>query len=175
MYEGNIVSKGTAQCGGKGAEFDQKYLELRIKNILGRNIKYKLDNFEVPSGSNSKYVGTWTYDSLGKKFVYKGQCSKNNSTIKYYDLKQLKEGKYEGNDVILYYYVGFAKVSNNKYTLYSNPNMKDEIGSGEYIDLDTLQNTFESISSNKKKIYKYIFKNNICTYSEYCMYEGSWD
>ena len=175
MYEGNIISKGSASCGGQGAEFDQKYLELRIKNILGRNTNYKFENFEVPNGNDSKYIGSWTYNSSSKKFVYKGKCNQNTGKTKYYDLKQLKEGKYEGNDLVLYYYVGFAKVEGNSYTIYSKPDMKDQIYSGSFLDLNTLQSTFESINNKNKKIYKFVFKNSICTYSEYCLYEGSWN
>ena len=175
IYEGNIVKSGTAACGGQGAEFDQKYLELRIKNILGKNINYKFENFEVPSGSNSKYVGSWTYNASSKKFVYKGKCNQNTGKTKYYDLKQLKEGKYEGNDLILYYYVGFAKVEGNSYTIYSKPDMKNSISDGTFVDLETLQGAFESMSNKSKKIYKFVFKNNICTYSEYCLYEGNWN
>ena len=176
IHEGNIVSTGIpAKCGGTSATLEQKYIELRIKNILGRNINYKLESFEVPEGADTKYSGIWTYDAASKKFIYDGVCNKNTKTTKYYDLKQLKEGKYEGNDIILYYYVGFAKVDGNRYTIYSKPDMKDEINSGEFIDLESLQNIFESINSNKKKIYKYVFKNNLCTYNEYCLYEGSWN
>ena len=176
MHEGNIISTDTPlSCGGMSATFDQKYLELRIKNILGRNINYKLESFEVPEGNNTKYPGTWTYDSANSRFVYEGLCNGNTSTVKYYDLKQLKEGKYVDNDLVLYYYVGFAKVEGNKYTIYSKANMKDEIGNGEFVDLDSLQKIYESISNDKKSIYKYVFKNNLCTYSEYCLYEGSWN
>ena len=176
IHEGNIVSTGTpARCGGTSAVLEQKYIELRIKNILGRNTNYKLESFEVPEGTDTKYPGTWTYDPSSKKFVYDGLCNKNTNTTKYYDLKQLKEGKYEGSDIILYYYMGFAKVEENKYVIYSQPDMKEEMGSGEFVDLESLQNVFESINSNKKKIYKYVFKNNLCTYNEYCLYEGSWN
>ena len=176
IYEGNITSLGTpAKCGGTSATFEQKYIELRIKNILGRNLKYNLEDFEVPSGSNSKFVGKWRYDSANKKFIYEGECNKISNSIKYYDLKQLKEGKYEGSDLVLYYYVGFAKIEGNRYTLYSKPDMKEIIANGEFVDLDSLQNIFDATSSNKKKIYKYVFKNSICTYNEYCLYEGSWD
>ena len=175
MHEGNIVSTGTpAKCGGTSATFEQKYIELRIKNILGRNVNYKLETFEVPEGADTKYPGTWTYDATSKKFIYDGLCNKNTQTVKYYDLKQLKEGKYEGSDIILYYYVGFAKVEGNKYVIYSKPDMKDEINSGDFIDIESLQNIFESLN-NKRKIYKYIFKNDSCTYNEYCLYEGSWN
>lgn len=174
MHEGNIKSLGTpARCGGESATFDKKYIELRIKNILGRNLNYKLETFEVPEGNDTKYPGTWTYD--GTKFVYDGICNKNTNTTKYYDLKQLKEGKYEENDLILYYYLGFAKVEGNKYTIYSKADMKDEISSGEFVDLDSLQKIFESVDNKKKAIYKYVFKNDICTYSEYCLYEGSFN
>ena len=174
MHEGNIKNLGTpARCGGVSATFDKKYIELRIKNILGRNLNYKLETFEVPEGNNTKYPGTWTYD--GTKFVYDGVCNKNTKTTKYYDLKQLKEGKYEEEDLVLYYYLGFAKVEGNKYIMYSKPDMKDEISTGEFVDLDSLQDIFESIDNKRKSIYKYTFKDDICTYSEYCLYEGSWN
>ena len=176
MHPGNIISTGTAaKCGGTSARFEQKYLELRIKNILGRNINYKLETFEVPEGNNTKYPGTWTYDAASKSFIYDGLCKKNSTNTKYYDLKQLKEGKYEGKDLILYYYLGFAKVEGSKYTIYSKADMKDEIGSGEFVDANSLQSIFESIKDSKKSIYKYVFKNTLCTYSEYCLYEGSWN
>lgn len=176
IHEGNITNLGTpASCGGVSSQVNQKYLALRIKNILGRNINYKLENFEVPEGSDSKYVGSWSYDDINKRFIYNGKCNTNLGNIKYYDLKQLKEGKYEENDLILYYYLGFAKVEGNKYVIYSNPDMKEEIDSGDYKDLDNLQKDFEAVNNKKKKIYKYIFKDSICTYNEYCLYEGSWD
>ncbi len=38
-------------------------------------------------------------------------------------------------------------------------------------DLNTI---FNKIDNSKKKTYKYTFKDTICSYSEYCLYEGTW-
>ena len=39
---------------------------------------------------------------------------------------------------------------------------------------EELLNTFKSLDKKQKKIYKYTFKNTLCSYDEYCLYEGKW-
>lgn len=175
MYEGNITSLNTkATCTTSSKQFSRDYIELRIKNILGKNVNYVLDTFYVPEDSNSNYKGTWTYDSANARFIYNGLCESKATNIRYYNLEELISAEYEENDIIVYYYVGFAKVVDNNYIIYSDANMTKEINSGVFTSLEDLNNIFKSINKENKKIYKYTFKNNLCSYNEYCLYEGKW-
>jgi hypothetical protein len=149
-------------------------MELRIKNILGKNTKYSLGTFYVPEDSSSNYKGTWVYDAANSRFVYNGLCTTKATTTKYYNLEELINAKYDGSDIIVNYYVGFAKVVDNNYVIYSDPNMTKEIHKGTFTSIENLNNIFKSINGKNKKIYKYIFKNNLCSYNEYCLYEGKW-
>ena len=45
---------------------ESKYIDLRIKNMLGKNVKYNLTRFYVPQDSKSKYKGFWKND----KYAY---------------------------------------------------------------------------------------------------------
>ena len=175
MYEGNITSSNTSgNCTNISKEFSQDYIELRIKNILGKNVKYNLESFYVPEDSNSNYKGTWVYDSSYSRFVYNGLCTSKAANTKYYNLEELISAKYEDSDIVVNYYVGFAKVVGNNYVIYSDANMTKEIHSGTFTSLEDLNNIFKSINKNNKKIYKYTFKNTLCSYNEYCLYEGKW-
>ena len=175
IYEGNMTTSNTnGSCTKTPKQFSVDYLELRVKNILGKNVKYKLESFYVPEDSTSNFKGTWVYDSSYARFVYNGLCSSKATNTKYYNLEELISAKYEGNDIIVNYYVGFAKVVNNSYVIYSDAKMTKEINSGAFTSLEDLNNIFKSINKNNKKIYKYTFKNTLCSYDEYCLYEGKW-
>jgi len=175
IYEGNIINsniKGNCTTMSKG--FNKDYIELRIKNILGKDINYTLDTFYVPEDNNSNYTGTWNYDSVNSRFIYNGLCQSKSTNTKYYNLEELISAEYKDNDIIVYYYVGFAKVVDNNYTIYSDATMTKELNKGLFTTVDNLNNVFKSINKENKKIYKYTFKNNLCSYNEYCLYEGKW-
>jgi len=175
IYEGNMTSSNiTGSCTSISKQFNVDYLELRIKNILGKNVKYNLESFYVPEDSNSNYKGTWVYDSSYSRFVYNGLCTSKAANTKYYNLEELISAKYEDSDIVVNYYVGFAKVVGNNYVIYSDANMTKEIHSGTFTSLEDLNNIFKSINKNNKKAYKYTFKNTLCSYNEYCLYEGKW-
>ena len=175
MYEGNMSPSGVkGNCNNISKQFNQDYIELRIKNILGKNVNYTLDTFYVPEDTNSNYKGTWTYDRTNSRFVYNGLCNSKMTNTKYYNLEELIKAEYEKDDIVVYYYVGFAKVVNNNYTIYKDANMTIELSNGTFINLDDLNKIFKSINKENKKIYKYTFKNTLCSYDEYCLYEGKW-
>lgn len=175
MYEGNISDSNViSNCSNTYKQFSKDYLELRIKNILSKNLTYTLENFYVPLDSDSNYKGEWIYDSTNSIYIYNGICSSFTSSVVYYNLEQLIKAEYIGDDIVVYYYVGFAKVEDNKYTIYSDPNMENIILNGEFSDLNELINIYSKIDEKQKNIYKYTFKNNLCKYNEYCLYEGEW-
>ena len=161
-------------CTNVSKQFNQDYIELRIKNILGKNIKYNLENFYVPEDANSNYKGNWSYDRNNSRFIYNGLCNSKATNTKYYNLEELIKSEYDNNDIVVYYYVGFAKVVNNNYTIYKDAKMTEELSNGTFTSLDDLNNTFKSLNKNNKKIYKYTFKDTVCSYNEYCLYEGKW-
>ena len=163
--------KGT--CTTLSKQFDSKYLNLRIKNVLGKNVKYTLSNFYVPEDSNSNYKGNWTYDSVNSRYVYNGICSTKATNITYYNLEQFIKAEYNKNDIIVYYYVGFAKIEGESYTIYSDAKMTNVLSSGKGT-IDQVNELFEQMDNKDKKIYKYTFKNSLCSYNDYCLYEGKW-
>ena len=175
IYNGNMTSyEAVGTCTNVSKQFNKDYLELRIKNIINSKITYTLDNFYVPEDLNSNYVGNWIYDSWNDRFIYEGLCYSKASNIKYYNLEELIKFEYNGNDIDVYYYVGFAKVENGNYVIYKDANMTEEITNGVFTSVDELNSTFKNINKNSKKIYKYVFKNTLCSYNEYCLYEGKW-
>lgn len=175
IYEGNMTSSGNiGRCSNVSKEFSRDYMELRVKNILGKNVNYTLDSFYVPEDSDSNYKGIWEYDSGSLKFIYNGLCESKITNTKYYNLEELIKAEYEKTDIAVYYYVGFAKVVDNNYYIYSDANMTKEINKGTFTNVEDLNNIFKSINKKDKKIYKYIFKNDLCSYNEYCLYEGKW-
>lgn len=178
IYEGNMTSySGNVTCTKTSKQFDVEWLELRIKNILGKNVKYTLSDFNVPEDLNTKYKGTWKYDSKSHRYIYNGLCKSQAGNTKYYDLTKLIKLEYAGassNDINAYYYVGFAKVVGNSYAIYSDAKMQNEINSGTISKVDELNTIFEGLDTNNLKIYKYTFKDTLCSYNEYCLYEGEW-
>ena len=173
MYEGNIVDSDIrGNCTTLSKEFNKDYIELRIKNILGRNISYQLNDFYVPEDSSSNYTGNWIYQN--SKYIYGGLCESKKSDTKYYNLEEFIKAEYDNNDIVVYYYVGFAKIENDNYTIYKDANMKEELQKGTFNTLEELNNVFKQLKSKDKKIYKYTFKDTLCSYNEYCLYEGKW-
>ena len=173
MYKGNIVNSNyKARCTSNSKEFNSDYITLRIKNILSKNLNYTLTSFDVPNDSSSDYKGNWIYDEKNSRFIYNGLCDSSVSNTKYYDLEEFIKAEYEKSDIIVYYYVGFAKVENNNYTIYKDSQMTQELKSGDFISFEDLNNVFKSLKN--KNTYKYIFKDTLCTYNEYCLYEGKW-
>lgn len=175
IYEGNMTSyELVGACTNISKQFSKDYLELRIKNIIGNKINYTLTDFYVPEDSNSNYVGTWHYDSYNSRFLYTGLCASKETNTKYYNLEELIKVEYDKKDINVYYYVGFAKVEGNNYTVYSDARMTNEITKGTFIDVNNLNNVFKKVEKKSKNIYKYTFKNSLCSYNEYCLYEGKW-
>lgn len=174
MHEGNIVDSSIkSNCGNLSKEFNAEYIDLRIKNILGRNVDYTLTNFNVPEGSNSNYVGEWMFNSDNYTYTYNGVCDSKISDTSYYDLTQYIKSEYKDKDIIVYYYIGFAKVVGDNYIIYSDSNMTKELTKGNMSNV-SLEEIFKNLENSSKKIYRYTFKNNLCTYGDYCMYEGEW-
>lgn len=160
-------------CTNVSKQLDAKYIELRIKNILGKNIDYTLTNFYVPEDADNNYKGNWIYDSANSKYIYDGLCTSKVTNDTYYNLEQFIKAEYNKNDIIVYYYVGFAKITGDSYTIYSDAKMTDVLSSGTGT-IEQVNSLFEEMDNKNKKIYKYIFKDNICSYNEYCLYEGKW-
>lgn len=161
-------------CTDQPKQLQKDFIELRVKNLLSKNLNYTLEDFYVPEDIGSKYAGDWTFDAADNMFIYKGLCSSKATDTEYYDLEQLINIDYEGNDIVAKYYVGFAKVSGNNYAIYSDAAMENEMISGVITDASELNSIFESIKDEDKKIYKYTFKDSLCTYNEYCLYKGEW-
>jgi len=177
IYEGNMTShSGVGACTNISKQFSTEYLTLRIKNILGRNLKYTFTDFTVPQDSSSKYVGTWKYDSANARYIYQGVCQNNTSNVKYYNLEELIKVEYAENqrDILVYYYVGFAKVEGNNYIIYKDANMTEKISEGTFKSVEDLNSEYKKLNKKQKRVYKYTFKNTLCSYNEYCLYEGKW-
>ena len=175
IYEGNMTAyDGVGYCTNISKQFSKEYLQLRIKNIIGNNINYTFENFYVPEDLDSNYVGNWSYDAAKGRFIYIGLCESRATNTKYYDIEELIKVEYENKDIVVYYYVGFAKVEGDSYTIYSDAQMTKELKTGNFTNLENLNNEFKQINKNKKSIYKYTFKNTLCSYNEYCLYEGKW-
>lgn len=177
MYDGYLIDNGKVGCTNNSKEFDATYLKSRIKNIIGKDIKYTFEDFTVPNNNiNNKYIGLWKYDSTNNKYVYYGNCDNLNNNTIYYDLKKLyKVDSSDDNNIIyLYYYIGVAKIENNNYTLYSDIKMTNEIMNGTINDINEIENIFNSIDTSSLKTYKYTFKLGLCSYDNYCFYEGEW-
>lgn len=175
IYEGNITNSDVmGTCTNTSKQFNVDYLTLRIKNILGKNIEYKLEDFYVPEDSSSNYKGNWSYDNTSSRYIYNGLCESKATGVKYYDLEDLIKAEYSGNDIVLYYYVGFAKVEGDSYIIYNDVEMKNEISRGNFNSEEELNSIFENLDKKNKKVYKYTFKNTLCSYNEYCLYKGQW-
>lgn len=176
IYEGNMTSyESKGWCTNISKQFNKNYIELRIKNILNNKLNYTLDNFYVPEDLETNYSGTWNYDSLNNRFIYVGLCTSRATNIKYYNLEELIKIEYnKDDDIDAYYYVGFAKVEGNNYIIYKDPQMTIELTKGVFTTKEDLDNIYKNINKNNKNIYKYTFKNTLCSYNEYCLYEGKW-
>lgn len=179
IYEGNIgdYNGSKPDCASEAKELKSSYINSRIKNILGNNVKYNHADFNVLELSNySKYLGSWKYNSATDTYIYYGSCT-NQSGTKYYDLKILNkvEAKDENKEVSVYAYMGFAKVENSKYIIYSDAAMSNKIKEGAFTTLANLNKEFEEyLKNNKTKQYKFMFKKGICSYGDYCLEEGAW-
>jgi len=176
IYEGNMTPyESIGRCTNISKQFDKKYIELRIKNILNNKLNYTFDNFYVPEDLDTNYSGTWNYDSYNNRFVYVGLCNSSATNVTYYNLEELIKIEYnKDDDIDAYYYVGFAKVEGSNFTIYKDPQMTIELSKGTFTTKEALNDVYKSMNKNDKKIYKYTFKNNLCSYNEYCLYEGKW-
>ena len=175
IYEGNMTGyEGIGSCTNVSKQFNKQYLELRFKNIIGNNVNYTLTDFYVPEDSKSNYTGTWVYDMYNNRFLYQGLCNSNASGVRYYNLEELIKYEYNNKDIVIYYYVGFAKVEGNNYVIYKDSSLTEKIDEGNFIDTEQLNAAFKNVNKKDKRIYKYTFKNTLCSYNEYCFYEGKW-
>lgn len=169
----NVSSNSS--CSGTPKQFNAEFIGFRIKNILSKDLNYELSDFYVPNYVNNNYVGTWSYDSSKDVYYYKGICNPTGSNISYYTLDALKEAKYgEDEDIIVYKYLGFAKIENNQYIIYSDASMTKEIKTGTFTDMNNLNAEFNSIDKKELNVYMYTFKDTLCSYNDYCLYEGKW-
>ena len=167
-------SDSYSRCSTTPMEFNSNLIELRVKNILGKNVEYNFENISVPVDSSSSYKGTWRYDEVNARYIYDGLCTSNEPNTKYYDIEDFIKAEYQDKDIIVYYYVGFAKVEGENYTIYSDSNMTNALNSGTSSNIDDIKTIFKNLDNNSKKIYKYTFKNTLCSYYEYCLYEGEY-
>ncbi len=177
IYDGYLRDKGKIGCTSNSKEFDAKYLKSRIKNIIGKTVSYNLDDFTVPNNNvNSKYTGLWKYDSNNNTYIYYGECNVLNNDIIYYDLKKIYnvETSVDNSVLYLYYYIGFAKIENRHYIIYNDLNMSNEVANGDFNDIKDIDNVFNNLDMNSFKIYKYTFKQGLCSYDNYCFYKGEW-
>lgn len=189
IYEGNMAKyKGSYSgkyCGdnAKKVSLNERYLRLRIENLYTKNVKYKLTNFVVPANNtNTKYVGTWKYDSSSKKYIYYGNCGTvPTSNIEYYDVKIPYEVSTSDKNIELYVnnYVAFAMVNKSakSYVLYKNANYTEEVGRGTLTTTNyqnELNNIVSKLDKNKLNKYKYTFTIDGCAYQDYCFLSGEW-
>ena len=175
IYTGYFVNHGSVGCTSNSKEFDASYMIARIKNIIGKDIDYTLEDFTVPNiNRDTDYIGTWKYD--GDKFIYYGNCNKENSGTMYYDLSKLYKvnTSKDNNALFLYHYVGFVKVDGNKYIIYSDYNMTNEVTNGTISDTSELDDIFNNLDMSNFRTYKYTFKKGLCSYDNYCFYKGEW-
>lgn len=164
IYNGYIINNNG------NISFSKDYLESRIQNIFGPNTSYNITNFTVPTGSFSDYIGNFIYDSNTKNYVYEKTYTENN--VIYYDLKKIYEVKTpDDNTINTLFYVAFIKVEDGKYTLYSDYNYQDEIGSGTFTTFSDIESIVDKSAKGK---YQYTFRKDICNYDTYCFYEGKW-
>lgn len=175
IYEGNMTPyEGVTNCTNISKQFQDDYIKLRIKNIIGKSVNYNLADFIVEEGNDSPYIGTWQYDAVNSRFIYTGLCNTGDTSVKYYDLTEFIKASYDNDDIVVYNYVGFAKVIDNMYYIYSDASMQNEISTGNFINVEDLNSKFKNINKKSKKVYKYTFKDTLCSYNEYCLYEGKW-
>lgn len=155
--------------------FDAKYIGLRTKNLLGKNISYDLENFTVPdsiSFESKNKPGTWIYDSSTNSFVYGGPTY-DYSEYLYNDIKQLIKYERENDNVAIYYYIGFVKYNSSNYYIYSDSNYNNLLTSGNVNSTTDYDKIFKSLK-DKKQIYKFTFSDSLCTYDDYCLVSGEW-
>ena len=180
LYEGYITDHTAIGCTNESKEVEASYLSSRIKNVIGRNTKYTDESFQIPNYSlDAKYVGEWKYDINSNSYVYYGDCKYTNKNIIYYDLTNLNKVESENNELYLYYDVAFSKITKNSngytYIIYSDANMKNEIANGTINNIEDIKEEFNKyLGSDKVSLYKYTFKKGLCTYDNYCFYEGEW-
>ena len=125
VYSGYIASYAGGYVGqacvndATRKTFSSKYIDARIKNMFTKELDYTHEDFYVPSNIGSAYPGLWKYDG-SKNYVYYGDCNPNpTSDTLYYDVlveDSLKTSE-DGKNVDLIFYIGFAKVKDNKYDL----------------------------------------------------------
>ena len=165
LYEGYLIDHDSIGCTNNSKEFSATYLKSRIKNVIGKNVNYKLEDFNVPNiYKETNYIGLWKYEN--DKYIYYGDCNiKKDNTI-YYEVTDLYkvDNTNDLNTIYLYYHIGFVKLEDNKYTLYKDAYYKEEVSSSltDNFDLSNLDT------------YKYTYKLGLCSYDNYCFYKGEW-
>lgn len=150
--------------------FDSNYLISRIENIFGPKTGYSLVDFTVPSGAFSDYIGVFNYDANTKRYTF--NKTDNTNGVVYYDVKKIYDASSPNeNTITTSFDVAFVKIEGNRYTLYKDYNYTDEISSGEYVGVKSLENMLSNLETKK---YQYTFKKDTCNYDSYCFYEGKW-
>ena len=164
IYEGYIVENGSS------VTFNSSYLDSRVQNIFGPATGYNLTDFTVPSGAESKYFGTFKYDASSNKYIYMPQIKSEG--IVYTDVKKIYDvSSPDENTINTSFNVGFVKIENGKYTLYSDYSYSNEISSGNFSSKEDLENMLSKLDTKK---YQYTFRKDICNYDSYCFYGGKW-
>lgn len=174
IYDGYLVSHSNVGCTTNSKEFDASYLSSRIRNIIGRDVKYTLEDFTVPNiAFDTEYIGMWKYNAEDNKYIFYGNCHNEDNNTIYYDVKKLQKGETSENNTYVYldYAVYFVKVEGNQYSVYKDANMTNLLLTGVLNGEDI---TSINVDSNQLKKYRFTFKKGICTYDNYCFYKGEW-
>lgn len=187
IYSGNIStyydSYDGQYCSDESHKknFNAKYITARINNLFNKNTFYTLQDFYVPASSGSEYVGLWKYDSNLDRYVYYGDCNPivGGNTL-YLDIlvpNTIKTSS-DASTVTLDYSIGFAKIVNNNYEIYSDYNYQNLVNSGTLLTTnfnEELKNIVKtnSLEASLKK-YRYIFSKKDCSYGDFCYLSGEW-
>lgn len=183
VYSGYIASYAGGYVGqscvtdATRKTFSSKYIDARIKNMFTKELEYTHGDFYVPSNIGSTYPGLWKYDG-SKNYVYYGDCNPNQtSDTLYYDIlvEDTVQSSEDGKNVNLIYYIGFAKVKDNKFEIYKDADYKKLIASGD-IKINTDDELKTALNKVKNQALKYEFKYTTeeCAYQDFCYVSGEY-
>lgn len=171
LYDGYLIDHNSVGCAKNSKQFDGTYLRSRIKNIIGKNINYNLEDFTVPNiNKDTNYIGLWKYNSSNDSYVFYGDCNNKKDNTIYYELTNLYKVDSSNDNRILYLYynVGFVKTVGNNYYIYEDADYNNEVGNG------ILEKGNIDYDISGFKTYKYTYKLGLCSYDNYCFYKGEW-
>lgn len=186
-YSGNIGTyvggyNGTF-CGQENQhkEINAKYIDARIYNLFTKNAQFTHSDFYVPLSSGSEYYGLWRFNPNTYSYVYYGECNPQGIIGDiYYDVLVQNDIKTSDDYKTAYltYNIGFAKILDNTYEIYKNPDYTDLLISDTLKTDDykkELNDVFaEFIKNHKTKKYKYTYTTKNCSYSELCYLSGEY-